>query len=136
MIFILTGKGYKNKKIIQNRFLKFVRSDRRNWRRSVFLFDDEDFENTESESCCDDRLYNIVEYIHKNENDIVISVSYDIGDFIELIQKNIEDPEFCIIHFTDEKIKDKDDNIIYVNVTKYSVDNQYSKFIQKIHKFF
>lgn len=137
MIFIFTGSSYKNKNIIKERFLKFLRTDRTNWRRTVFNIDGEDFiDDTDSESYTIDRLYDIVEFIHKNGNDILVALPFDLGEFVSRVENNIDKEDYVIIQFDDEKIKDKDEDIIYVNVTKYSVDNQYSKFIQKIEKIF
>lgn len=130
MIYIFTGEGYKNKKIIQERFFSFLKLERRNWRRSVFLITDSTFDITD-ENRLNDKIYTIVDYINDNENDILLCLSHNVD---ELLRK-LHSKDYIEIIFSDEKIENKEDDCIYVNVSKYSVDNQYSKLITKLNNF-
>jgi len=152
MIYWFTGQPGSGKTVLGTKLHKFLETEKRNWRKSVFHLDgDELREITQNKIYNEEGRRNniktaqtIVEYLNKNECDVVVSVVSPFLDlreeFKEKMKKNIVE---IYVHCSDErprsdfKVKDYQPpqiNFIDLDTTKDTIETSFSKLINNLNK--
>ena len=152
MIYWFTGQPGAGKTVLGKKLHKFLQTEKRNWRKSVFHLDGDNLrEITNNKDYSEQGRRNniktaqvIVEYLHNNECDVVVSV---VAPFLDMreelkdkLQLNIVE---IYVHCSDErprddfKIKDYEPpqvNFIDIDTTKDSPEVSFSKLINILNK--
>ena len=89
MIYWFTGQPSSGKTTLGHKLYKFLQTEKRNWRKSVFHLDGDDLRKlTQNKDYSDQGRQNnirtaqtITEYIHNNDCDVVVSL---VAPFINL----------------------------------------------------
>lgn len=152
MIYWFTGQPGAGKTVLGKKLHKFLETEKRNWRKNVFHLDGDHLrELTNNKDYSEEGRKNnirtaqtIVEYLHLNRCDVVVSL---VAPFIEL-REELKDkigPDMVeiFVHTTESRerdhfhVKDYEPpqvNFIDVNTTKDSPDISFSKLINHLNK--
>lgn len=107
-IYWFTGQPGHGKTVLAKKLVEFLQTEKRNWRKQVFHLDGDDLrELTNNDK--DSIIYaqTIVEYIYKNDSDVVVSlVSPNKKVRDEFKEKIGEDFEEFYVHTTQKREKD------------------------------
>lgn len=154
MVYWMIGQRGSGKTTLASKLHKFLKTEKRNWRRDVFHVDESDIR--EIHSNFDMSLYGeyqitdwaqaLITYLHKNGCDVVVSTispeqsqresfKEKLGSNIQEIYihtdiENIEDSEFG--YFT--SYEEPESNFIDIDTTKDSPDKSFSKIINNLTK--
>ena len=107
-IYWFTGQPGHGKTVLAKKLVEFLQTEKRNWRKQVFHLDSDDLlELTNNNK--DSIIYaqTIVEYIYKNDSDVVVSLispNKKVRD--EFKEKIGEDFEEFYVHTTQKREKD------------------------------
>lgn len=152
MIYWFTGQPGSGKTVLGTKLHKFLETQKRNWRKSVFHLDGDNLrEITNNKDYTEQGRRNniktaqiIVEYLHSNECDVVVSVVAPFLDLREELKEKMgEEMVEIYIHCSDErprsdfKVKDYQSpevNFIDVDTTKDSIEVSFSKLINQLTK--
>lgn len=152
MIYWFTGQPAAGKTVLGKKLHKFLQTEKRNWRKSVFHVDGdhlrEIYQNKDYSE--NGRRLNItnaqalVEYLHKCECDVVVSLVAPYLDLRESFKDKFGDDIVEIyVHTTQARERDHfhvanyeppQINFIDVDTTKDSPDNSFSKLINHLTK--
>lgn len=152
MVYWFTGQPGSGKTVLGKKLHKFLETEKRNWRKDVFHLDGDhlrDITNNKDYSS-DGRRTNIktaqtiVEYLHINNCDVVVSLVAPFLDLREELKDKLGiDMVEIFVHCTDErprsefKVKDYEHpqiNFIDLDTTKDSPDLSFSKLINHLNK--
>jgi adenylylsulfate kinase-like enzyme len=152
MIYWFTGQPSSGKTTLGTKLHRFLQTEKRNWRKSVFHIDGDDLRKLTSNKDYSDsgRENNIrtaqtmAQYIHNNDCDVVVSL---VAPFIalreELKEKMGEDMVEIYVHTTERReryryrVRDYEApeiNFIDVDTTTDSPDISFSKIINHLNK--
>lgn len=152
MIYWFTGQPGSGKTVLGTKLHKFLETQKRNWRKSVFHLDGDNLrEITNNKDYTEQGRRNniktaqiIVEYLHLNECDVVVSVVAPFLDLREELKEKMgEEMVEIYIHCSDErprsdfKVKDYQSpevNFIDIDTTKDSIEVSFSKLINNLTK--
>jgi adenylylsulfate kinase-like enzyme len=152
MIYWFTGQPAAGKTVLGKKLHKFLQTEKRNWRKSVFHVDGdhlrEIYQNKDySEKGRRLNITNaqaLVEYLHKCECDVVVSLVAPYLDLREYFKDKFGDNIVEIyVHTTQKRERDHfhvanyeppQINFIDVDTTKDSPDNSFSKLINHLTK--
>lgn len=152
MIYWFTGQPGSGKTVLGTKLHKFLETQKRNWRKSVFHLDGDNLrEITNNKDYTEQGRRNniktaqtIVEYLHLNECDVVVSVVAPFLDLREELKEKMgEEMVEIYIYCSDErprsdfKVKDYQSpevNFIDVDTTKDSIEVSFSKLINQLTK--
>jgi len=152
MIYYFTGLPLSGKTTLGKKLHNFLKTEKRNWRQSVFHIDDVDLleitkdpdyaERGSIKSVRDIQI--ITEYLHNNNCDVVVTMvspqrslredfkdKFADGDYQEIFLYNndIQDSNFHITEYERPEI-----NFIDIDTTKDSTDKSFSKLINTLNK--
>jgi adenylylsulfate kinase len=152
MVYWFTGQPGAGKTVLGKKLHKFLETEKRNWRKNVFHLDGDNLRDiTNNKDYSEEGRKNnirtaqtIVEYLHLNRCDIVVSL---VAPFIEL-REELKDkigPDMVeiFVHTTESRerdhfhVKDYEPpqvNFIDINTTKDSPDISFSKLINHLNK--
>jgi adenylylsulfate kinase len=152
MIYWFTGQPGAGKTVLGKKLHKFLETEKRNWRKNVFHLDGDNLRDiTNNKDYSEEGRKNnirtaqtIVEYLHLNRCDVVVSL---VAPFIEL-REELKDkigPDMVeiFVHTTESRerdhfhVKDYEPpqvNFIDINTTKDSPDISFSKLINHLNK--
>ncbi len=152
MIYWFTGQPGAGKTVLGKKLHKFLETEKRNWRKNVFHLDGDHLRDiTNNKDYSEEGRKNnirtaqtIVEYLHLNRCDVVVSL---VAPFIEL-REELKDkigPDMVeiFVHTTESRerdhfhVKDYEPpqvNFIDINTTKDSPDISFSKLINHLNK--
>ena len=156
MIYSFIGQPGAGKTTLAKKLHNFLKTDKRNWRRSVFhldsdefreLFDVKDWNDTKRRYNSIYNLktsYSVIEYLHNNGCDVVVSFVNPFKDIREEFKDKCGSDFTEIYVHTTEK-RDRDDfriedyqhpeiNFIDIDTTKDSPDISFSKLINHLNK--
>lgn len=152
-IYWLTGQPSSGKTTLAKKLHKFLKTERRNWRRTVFHIDGEDLRNltTNMNYNEDGRKLNvrnaqmIAEYLHNNGCDVVISIVSPYRDNRNELKDKLSDGDYQEIfvhtteirersHFQVNNYERPEINFIDIDTTKDSPDISFSKLINHLNK--
>jgi adenylylsulfate kinase-like enzyme len=152
MIYWFTGQPAAGKTVLGKKLHKFLQTEKRNWRKSVFHVDGdhlrEIYQNKDySEKGRRLNITNaqaLVEYLHICECDVVVSLVAPYLDLREYFKDKFGDDIVEIyVHTTQQRERDHfhvanyeppQINFIDVDTTKDSPDNSFSKLINHLTK--
>ncbi len=152
MIYWFTGQPGSGKTVLGTKLFKFLQTEKRNWRKSVFHLDGDHLrEITNNKDYSEQGRRNniktaqtIVEFLHLNNCDVVVSVVAPFLDMREDLKEKIKNNVVEIyVHCSDErprsefKVKDYEPpqvNFIDLDTTKDSPDTTFSKLINNLTK--
>lgn len=152
MVYWFTGQPGAGKTVLGKKLHKFLETEKRNWRKNVFHLDGDHLrEITNNKDYSEEGRKNnirtaqtIVEYLHLNRCDVVVSL---VAPFIEL-REELKDkigPDMVEIYVHTSEPRERDHfhvkdyespqvNFIDVNTTKDSPDISFSKLINHLNK--
>ena len=155
MIYWFTGQPSSGKTTLGNKLYKFLKTEKRNWRRDVFHIDGDDLRKLTVNKDYSDKgretnirnAQMIAEYVHNNGCDVVVSVVAPFrklreefkdklsSDIVEIYLHTTEkrerykfrakDYEAPEINFIDIAIK----SIIYIIDHRYRYNRRFSRYI-------
>lgn len=152
MIYWFTGQPGSGKTVLGKKLHKFLETEKRNWRKDVFHLDGDHLrEITNNKDYSEQGRRNniktaqtIVEYLHLNGCDVVVSLVAPFLDLREELKDKIgPDMVEIYLHCTDErprsefKVIDYESpqvNFIDLDTTKDSPDLSFSKLINHLTK--
>ena len=152
MVYWFTGQPGHGKTVLGKKLHKFLETEKRNWRKDVFHLDGDHLrEITNNKDYSEQGRRNniktaqtIVEYLHLNNCDVVVSLVAPFLDLREELKDKIgPDMVEIYVHCTDErpradfKVKDYEPpqvNFIDLDTTKDSPDLSFSKLINHLTK--
>ena len=152
MIYWFTGQPSSGKTTLGNKLYKFLKTEKRNWRRDVFHIDGDDLRKltTNKDYTDNGRETNIrnaqmiAEFAHNNGCDVVVSVVAPFRKLREEFKDKIStDIAEIYLHTTEKreryKFRAKDYeapeiNFIDIDTTEDSPDISFSKIINHLHK--
>lgn len=152
MIYWFTGQPSSGKTTLGNKLYKFLKTEKRNWRRDVFHIDGDDLRKLTVNKDYSDKgretnirnAQMIAEYAHNNGCDVVVSVVAPFRKLREEFKDKIStDIAEIYLHTTEKreryKFRAKDYeapeiNFIDIDTTEDSPDISFSKIINHLHK--
>lgn len=152
MIYWFTGQPAAGKTVLGSKLHKFLQTEKRNWRKSVFHVDGdhlrEIYQNKDySEQGRRTNIKNaqaLVQYLHTCECDVVVSLVSPYLDLREEFKDKIgKEIVEIFVHTTEVRERDHfhvsnyeqpQVNFIDINTTKDSPDISFSKLINNLNK--
>lgn len=152
MIYWFTGQPSSGKTTLGNKLYKFLKTEKRNWRRDVFHIDGDDLRKLTVNKDYSDKgretnirnAQMIAEYVHNNGCDVVVSVVAPFRKLREEFKDKLSsDIVEIYLHTTEKreryKFRAKDYeapeiNFIDIDTTEDSPDISFSKIINHLHK--
>lgn len=153
MIYYLHGQPGSGKTTLGTKLHKFIKTEKRNWRKSVFHIDSDGLrELSQNTDLTDDGIklnilntHMIVEYLHNNGCDVVISIVSPHLSLREEFKDKFADGDYQEIYLHTIEKRSKDDykvddyeepeiNFIDMDTTKDNPDKSFSKLINLLHK--
>ena len=152
MIYWFTAQPSSGKTTLGNKLYKFLKTEKRNWRRDVFHIDGDDLRKLTVNKDYSDKgretnirnAQMIAEYAHNNGCDVVVSVVAPFRKLREEFKDKIStDIAEIYLHTTEKreryKFRAKDYeapeiNFIDIDTTEDSPDISFSKIINHLHK--
>ena len=153
MIYWFTGQPAHGKTVLGKKLHSFLKTEKRNWRQSVFHVDGDDLRELtiNKDYSPEGRERNIrnaqmiTEYIHKNGCDVVVSLVAPPRWLREEFKERIglENFQEFYIHCSDSRERDHfhsknyeapESNFVDINTTKDSPEKSFSKIINHLTK--
>jgi len=154
MVYWIIGQRGSGKTTLASKLHKFLKTEKRNWRRDVFHVDEFELRElydytiiTESgEHHITSLAQSLVTYLHNNGCDVVVStISPNQKQREEFKEKLGSDIQEIYVHTNDansddlefgyfEQYQEPESNFIDVDTTKDSPDKSFSKIINNLHK--
>lgn len=152
MIYWFTGQPGSGKTVLGKKLHSFLKTEKRNWRRDVFHLDGDHLrEITNNKDYSEQGRRNniktaqtIVEYLHINGCDVVVSLVAPFLDLREELKDKLQSNLVEIfVHCSDERpradfiVKDYEPpqvNFIDMDTTKDSPEVSFSKLINNLNK--
>ncbi len=152
MIYWFTGQPSSGKTTLGNKLYKFLKTEKRNWRRDVFHIDGDDLRKLTVNKDYSDKgretnirnAQMIAEYVHNNGCDVVVSVVAPFRKLREEFKDKLSsDIVEIYLHTTEKreryKFRAKDYeapeiNFVDIDTTSDSPDMSFSKIINHLHK--
>ena len=153
MVYWFTGQPGHGKTVLGKKLHAFLKTEKRNWRRDVFHVDGDDLREltTNKDYSENGRINNIknaqmiVEYLHNNGCDIVVSLMAPYRWLREEFKEKIGYGDFqeFYVHTTQKRDRDQyrvkdyeapEIEFIDVDTTKDSPDTSFSKIINNLTK--
>ncbi len=152
MIYWFTGQPSSGKTTLGTKLHRFLQTEKRNWRKSVFHIDGDDLRKLTSNKDYSDsgRENNIrtaqtmAQYIHNNDCDVVVSLVAPFRALREELKEKMgEDMVEIYVHTTERReryryrVRDYEApeiNFIDVDTTTDSPDISFSKIINHLNK--
>ena len=152
MIYSIIGQSGSGKSTMAHKLHKFLKTERRNWRRDVFIIDDDKLRNISGNHDYTEKgikqnirdSYILADFLHYYGCDVVISIMSPFleerENFKELIGPDIQE---VFLHTTNDRDTKKykfpnfeppEVNFIDINTTKKSSDVSFSKLITNLTK--
>ena len=152
MIYTIIGQSGSGKTTLAKKLHKFFGTERRNWRRDVFLIDEEQIRDiygnrdfTEKgirRNVCD--AQHLLEYLHVQGCDVVISIMSPYRDLRESLKDKLGiEVQEIFLHTSQSRATRKykvpnfespEVNFIDLDTTKKSPDRTFSKLITNLVK--
>lgn len=152
MIYWLIGQPSSGKTTLGLKLHKFLKTEKRNWRRDVFHVDGDNlrelFQNKDySEIGRRTNIINaqaLVSYLHENGCDVVVSIVAPYLDLREEFKEKYS-ANFVEIYLHTTEVRERDhfhvpnfeppvSNFIDIDTTKDSPNTSFSKIITNLHK--
>jgi len=153
MVYWFTGQPGSGKTVLGKKLIEFLKTEKRNWRRTVFHLDGDDLREltVNKDYTPKGREINIrnaqmiTEFLHKNECDVVVSLVAPPRWLREEFKERIglENFQEFYVHCSDPRERDHfhsknyeapQDNFIDVDTTKHSPEKSFSKIINTLKK--
>ena len=152
MIYWFTGQPSSGKTTLGNKLYKFLKTEKRNWRRDVFHIDGDDLRKLTVNKDYSDKgretnirnAQMIAEFAHNNGCDVVVSVVAPFRKLREEFKDKISvDMVEIYLHTTEKRerykfrAKDYEEpeiNFVDIDTTSDSPDMSFSKIINHLHK--
>jgi|TARA_B100000073_G_scaffold36499_2_gene27471 adenylylsulfate kinase-like enzyme len=152
MIYWFTGQPSSGKTTLGSKLHKFLETEKRNWRKSVFHIDGDDLRKLTVNKDYSDKgresnirlAQTMAEYIHNNECDVVVSLVSPYRNLREEFKTKMKDEIVEIyLHTTERRERYKyrardyekpEIKFIDVDTTKDSADTSFSKIINHLNK--
>ena len=152
MIYWFTGQPSSGKTTLGSKLHKFLETEKRNWRKSVFHIDGDDLRKLTVNKDYSDKgresnirlAQTMAEYIHNNECDVVVSLVSPYRNLREEFKTKMKDDIVEIYLHTTEKreryryrardYEKPEIKFIDVDTTKDSPDTSFSKIVNHLNK--
>ena len=153
MIYWFTGQPSAGKTTLGTKLHRFLKTEKRNWRRDVFHLDGDNLRELTVNKDYTDKgretnirnAQMIAEYLHNNGCDVVVSLVAPYRWLREEFKERIGDKEFCefYVHTTEKRERNKyhtkdyeppEIEFIDVDTTKDSPDISFSNIINHLTK--
>tara|TARA_B100001564_G_scaffold235503_1_gene199039 strand:+ start:1268 stop:1738 length:471 start_codon:yes stop_codon:yes gene_type:complete len=152
MIYWFTGQPSSGKTTLGSKLHKFLETEKRNWRKSVFQIDGDDLRKLTVNKDYSDKgrennirlAQTMAEYIHNNECDVVVSLVSPYLNLREEFKTKMKDDIVEIyLHTTEKRERYKyrardyekpEIKFIDVDTTKDSPDTSFSKIVNHLNK--
>lgn len=152
MIYWICGESATGKTTLGIKLHKFLKTEKRNWRRDVFHIDEEQlreiFQNTDYSDIgirnSIKTTQGLVEYLHSQGCDVIVSLVTPYlnlreefkekfnANMVEIYLHTTEQREQT--HFSNVVFEPPVSNFIDINTTKDSPNTSFSKIITNLHK--
>lgn len=152
MVYSIIGNSGSGKSTMGQKLHKFLKTERRNWRRDVFFIDDEtlrdiagnkDYTEKGIRKNIQDANF-LIEYLHIQGCDVVVSLMNPFMDLREQLKDSIG-PDFQEVFLHNSNDRDSkrykvpnfehpEINFIDIDTTKKSPDRSFSKLITNLTK--
>tara|TARA_B100000925_G_scaffold217428_1_gene166412 strand:+ start:179 stop:649 length:471 start_codon:yes stop_codon:yes gene_type:complete len=152
MIYWFTGQPSSGKTTLGTKLHRFLQTEKRNWRKSVFHIDGDDLRKLTVNKDYSDKgrennirtAQTMAEYIHNNDCDVVVSLVSPFRELREELKEKIgEDIVEIYVHTSEKRerykyrVRDYEEpeiNFIDIDTTKDSPDASFSKIINHLNK--
>ena len=152
MIYWFTGQPSSGKTTLGTKLHRFLQTEKRNWRTSVFHIDGDDLRKLTVNKDYSDKgrennirtAQTMAEYIHNNDCDVVVSLVSPFRELREELKEKIgEDIVEIYVHTSEKRerykyrVRDYEEpeiNFIDIDTTKDSPDASFSKIINHLNK--
>jgi adenylylsulfate kinase-like enzyme len=153
MVYWFTGQPAHGKTVLGKKLHSFLKTEKRNWRETVFHLDGDDLREltVNKDYSPEGRINNIrnaqmiVEYLHKNGCDVVVSLVAPYRWLREEFKERIGYENFCefYVHCSEPRERDHfhakdyeapEVEFIDVDTTKDNPDKSFSKIINHLTK--
>ena len=152
MIYWFTGQPSSGKTTLGTKLHRFLQTEKRNWRKSVFHIDGDDLRKLTVNKDYSDKgrennirtAQTMAEYIHNNDCDVVVSLVSPFRELREELKEKIgEDIVEIYVHTYEKRERYKyrvrdyeapEINFIDIDTTKDSPDASFSKIINHLNK--
>lgn len=152
MIYWFTGQPSSGKTTLGTKLHRFLQTEKRNWRKSVFHIDGDDLRKLTVNKDYSDKgrennirtAQTMAEYIHNNDCDVVVSLVSPFRELREELKEKIgEDIVEIYVHTSEKRERYKyrvrdyeapEINFIDIDTTKDSPDASFSKIINHLNK--
>lgn len=152
MIYTIIGQSGSGKTTLAKKLHKFLGTERRNWRRDVFLIDDDELRKIHNNRDFTEKgirrnttdAHFLAEFLHDQGCDVVISIMSPYRDLRELLKDKLNiDVQEIFLHTSQDRNTKKykvpnfehpEVNFIDLDTTKKSPDRVFSKLITNLVK--
>jgi adenylylsulfate kinase-like enzyme len=128
MIYWFTGQHDHGKIILGDRLFELLKTEKRNWRKSVFHLDEEKIETSDIYT-----IQAIAKYIHDSGCDVVVSsVSPEKNtreEFKSKLGNDIQEFYVYNLNSVDLNYQPPTENFIGVNITRGSIETSFNKLV-------
>jgi adenylylsulfate kinase-like enzyme len=128
MIYWFTGQTGHGKTILGDRLFELLKTEKRNWRKSVFHIDEEKIETSDIYT-----IQTIANYIHDSGCDVVVScVSPDKHireEFKSKLGKHIQEFYVYKTNSIDSDYQPPTENFVGVDTTRGSMETSFNKLV-------
>jgi len=135
-IYWFIGQTTIEKTNLSTRLHKFLKTEKRNWRRDVFYIDETIFQDSSMKN-----IHDFASYLHENGCDVVVSLVSPNLETRNLLKDKIGELLTEIyVHKQDKTEHDISNfespvsNFIDIDVTKHSTNTSFSTLITNLHK--
>lgn len=129
MIYWFTGQSGHGKTILGNKLFELLKTEKRNWRKSVFHIDEDNLESSDITS-----IQTIAKYIHDSGCDVVVSsVSPQKNlreEFKSKLGKHIQEIYVYRTNSTDSTpYEQPTENFFAIDTTRLGIDSSFNKLV-------
>jgi len=128
MIYWFTGPTGHERTILGNRLFELLKTEKRNWRKSVFYLNEETLETLDIHV-----IHSITKYIHDNGCDVVVSAispnKHIREEFKKKLGNNIQEFYVYKVNPIDSDYQPPTENFIGVDVTRGSMETSFNKLV-------
>ncbi len=125
---MLYGQNNQRKDALSKKLYNLISDESRNWRRSVFIFTNDDFDVYSS----DDEIYKFLKVLSSTGVDIVANIEFKTDKILTKFLKNFGDLVTLINIQDTPKPNTKCISHCYLDISKYKINRQFSKLVNTL----
>lgn len=122
MIYWFSGDSTQEKTTLGKKIFELLKTEKRNWRRSVFYIDEVDLNSSEILA-----LHTIIAYIHKSGYDIVVCSNQNTAPTKDIVNKT-QIQEFFLEKKSSEPTITSED-VFRLDISKSNLEHSFNKIV-------